>query len=80
MNRFYENMGIYSSGRSSTDLDAVGQFTEFSYDYQEQMREGGLKQALKWRDDPYKGSDTYKKKSKNKNKKKKKKKTKSTTD
>ena len=27
MNRFYENMGIYSSVRSSTDLDAAGQFT-----------------------------------------------------
>lgn len=62
MNRFYENMGIYSSVRSSTDLDAAAQFTEFSYDYGDQMREGGLKQALKWRDDPYKGTDTYKKK------------------
>ena len=30
-NRFYENMGIYSSVRSSTDLDAAGQFTESSY-------------------------------------------------
>ena len=27
MNRFYENMGIYSSVRSSTDMDAAGQFT-----------------------------------------------------
>ncbi|HJN50870.1 MAG: enoyl-CoA hydratase-related protein [Pseudomonadales bacterium] len=62
MNRFYENMGIYSSVRSSTDLDAAGQFTEFSYDYQDQMREGGLRQALKWRDDPFRDSDTYKKK------------------
>lgn len=60
MNRFYENMGIYSSVRSSTDLDAAAQFTEFSYDYGDQMRQGGLKQALKWRDDPYKGTDTYK--------------------
>jgi enoyl-CoA hydratase len=64
MNRFYENMGIYSSVRSSTDLDAAGQFTEFSYDYQDQMREGGLKQALQWRDGPFKGSDTYKKRKK----------------
>ena len=31
MNRFYENMGIYSSVRSSTDLDAAGQFTDHSY-------------------------------------------------
>ena len=62
MNRFYENMGIYSSVRSSTDLDAAGQFTEFSYDWQEKMREEGLKDALQWRDGPYRETDTYKKK------------------
>ena len=61
MNRFYENMGIYSSVRSSTDLDAMGQFTEFSYQYQDQMRENGLKAALQWRDGPYKETDDYKK-------------------
>ena len=60
MNRFYENMGIYSSVRSSTDLDAAGQFTEFSYGFQDRMREGGLKEALTWRDGPYKDSDWYK--------------------
>jgi enoyl-CoA hydratase len=62
MNRFYENMGIYSSVRSSTDLDAAAQFTEFSYDWQEKMREEGLKDALQWRDGPYRETDTYKKK------------------
>jgi enoyl-CoA hydratase len=62
MNRFYENMGIYSSVRSSTDLDAAAQFTEFSYDWQEKMREEGLKDALQWRDGPYHETDTYKKK------------------
>lgn len=62
MNRFYENMGIYSSVRSSTDLDAAGQFTEFSYQYQDHMREDGLKGALAWRDGPYRGTDDYKKK------------------
>jgi enoyl-CoA hydratase len=62
MNRFYENMGIYSSVRSSTDLDAAGQFTDFSYQYQDQMREHGLKDALQWRDGPFRGTDTYKKK------------------
>ena len=62
MYRFYENMGIYSSVRSSTDLDAAGQFTEFSYDWQEKMREEGLKGALQWRDGPYRETDTYKKK------------------
>ena len=62
MNRFYENMGIYSSVRSSTDLDAAGQFTELSYDWQEKMREEGLKDALQWRDGPFRDTDTYKKK------------------
>jgi len=58
MNRFYENMGIYSSVRSSTDLDAAGQFTSFSYGWQDKMRESneagtGLKGALDWREGPY---------------------------
>lgn len=58
MNRFYENMGIYSSVRSSTDMDAAGQFTEHSYAWQDHMRQGaesggGLKEALEWRDSPY---------------------------
>ncbi|GAB4331046.1 MAG: enoyl-CoA hydratase [Dehalococcoidia bacterium] len=58
MNRFYENMGIYSSVRSSTDLDAAGQFTQQSYAWQDRVREamekgGGLKEALDWRDGPY---------------------------
>lgn len=59
-NRFYENMGIYSSVRSSTDLDAAGRFTEYSMEFQDHMREGGLKEALAWRDGPFRGTDTYK--------------------
>jgi enoyl-CoA hydratase len=59
MNRFYENMGIYSSVRSSTDMDAFGQMTQFSYEWQDRMSKamqsgGGLKEALAWRDGPYK--------------------------
>lgn len=58
MNRFYENMGIYSSVRSSTDLDAAAQFTAQAYAWQDKMRESaaagvGLKGALDWRDGPY---------------------------
>jgi enoyl-CoA hydratase len=58
MNRFYENMGIYSSIRSSTDLDAMGQFTAESYSWQDHVRESmekgtGLKGALDWRDGRY---------------------------
>jgi enoyl-CoA hydratase len=58
MNRFYENMGIYSSVRSSTDLDAAAQFTAQAYQWQDKTRESfeagtGLKGALDWRDGPY---------------------------
>ncbi|MCH7643002.1 MAG: enoyl-CoA hydratase/isomerase family protein [Chloroflexi bacterium] len=53
MNRFYENMGIYSSVRSSTDLDAAGQFTDHSYAWQDKMSEGGFREAVAWRDGPY---------------------------
>lgn len=60
MNRFYENMGIYSSVRSSTDLDAMGQFTGSRYEYQDKLTEAGLKEAFRWRDGPYQGSDWYK--------------------
>jgi len=52
MNRFYENMGIYSSIRSSTDYDAMSQFTSQAYGFRDKMQEG-LKVALAWRDGPY---------------------------
>jgi enoyl-CoA hydratase len=57
-NRWYENMGIYSSLRSSTEMDAMGQFTEEAYLWQDKIREsmesgGGLKDALDWRDGRY---------------------------
>jgi len=52
MNRFYENMGIYSSVRSSADFDAMSGFTSQAYMFAEKMREG-LKVALEWRDGPY---------------------------
>ena len=59
MNRFYENMGIYSSIRSSTEQDAMAQFTEYAYQWRDQVNENGLKAALAWRDGPYKDMDTY---------------------
>ena len=59
-NRFYENMGIYSSVRSSTEHDAMAQYTEYAHDWREQVRENGLKDALAWRDGPYREMDTYK--------------------
>jgi enoyl-CoA hydratase len=58
VNRFYENMGIYSSVRSATEIDAMGQFTGEAYLWQDHVREamqsgGGLKAALDWRDGRY---------------------------
>jgi enoyl-CoA hydratase len=57
-NRWYENMGIYSSMRSSTEMDAMGQFTGEAYLWQDKVRESfqggtGLKGALDWRDGRY---------------------------
>ena len=60
MNRFYENMGIYSSVRSSTEHDAMAQMTEYAYDWRDQLVENGWKAALDWRDSPYRDTDTYK--------------------
>ncbi|MFN0094020.1 MAG: enoyl-CoA hydratase-related protein [Dehalococcoidia bacterium] len=58
INRFYENMGIYSSVRTTTDLDAAAQFTGEAYLWQDKVRESfeagtGLKGALDWRDGRY---------------------------
>ena len=60
-NRFYENMGIYSSVRSSTEHDAMAQMTEYAYEWRDQMTTHGFKAALAWRDDPFREKDTYKK-------------------
>ena len=52
MNRFYENMGIYSSIRSATEHDAMAQTTEFACDFDRKFEEGGIKAAVEWRDRP----------------------------
>lgn len=62
-NRWYENMGIYSSLRSSTEMDAMGQLTGEAYLWQDKMQEamtggGGLKEALDWRDGRYRDGRT----------------------
>lgn len=57
MNRFYENMGIYSSVRSATEQDAMAQMTEWAYGFQEAVRDEGLKGAFEWRDGPYNTAD-----------------------
>ena len=58
MNRFYENMGIYSSVRSSADYDAMSQATAQAYEFHDRMAEAhrngsGIGPVLEWRDGPY---------------------------
>ena len=57
MNRFYENMGIYSSLRSATEQDVMAQSTEFAFAFGEKLRDEGLKAAVDWRDRPYDRKD-----------------------
>ena len=57
MNRFYENMGIYSSLRSATEQDVMAQSTEFAFAFNEKLRDEGLKAAVEWRDRPYDRKD-----------------------
>lgn len=57
-NRWYENMGLYSSLRSSTDMSIAAQFTGEAYLWQEKaaasLKAGkGLKEAFEWRDARY---------------------------
>lgn len=58
-NRFYENMGLYSSIRSAVDLDAVAsQHTSQAHAFRERIAEGvasgaGLGPAFAWRDGAY---------------------------
>ena len=59
MNRFYENMGIYSSVRSATEQDALAQMTEWTYSFGQSIREGGLKHAFQTRDAPYRGNEGF---------------------
>jgi enoyl-CoA hydratase len=58
MNRFYENMGIYSSVRASTDFDAMSKFTAQAYEFNDRMAAAlasgeGIGEVLQWRDGPY---------------------------
>ncbi len=59
MNRFYENMGIYSSVRSATEQDALAQMTEWTYSFGEAVREGGIGHAFQTRDAPYRGNEGF---------------------
>ena len=52
MNRFYENMGIYSSLRSATEQDVMVQMTELACDFGRKLEESGMKAAIEWRDRP----------------------------
>ena len=59
MNRFYENMGIYSSVRSATEQDAMAQLTEWTYQFGESVAKDGLKDAFLKRDAPYLANEGF---------------------
>ena len=62
MNRFYENMGIYSSVRSATEQDAMAQMTGWAYDVRDIFEENGLREGFRVRDAPYKGNEEFRSK------------------
>ena len=53
INRFYEDMGAYSSVSAVTNLDAAIQNTESAYMWQDKVAEEGMKGAVTWRDGLY---------------------------
>lgn len=52
-NKFYENMGIYSSVHTATQLDAFIQSSVSAYEWDEAFATKGLRGALAWRDGMY---------------------------
>ena len=57
-NRWYENMGLYSSLRSNTELDVLAQSTREAYAWRDAVRRSrdagnGLRDAIRWRDERY---------------------------
>lgn len=53
MNKFYENMGIYSSVRSATEHDALIQTSDFFGEFIRRMVSEGPKAAFTWRESLY---------------------------
>jgi len=53
LNRWWQNMGIDSSIRSSADYDLMYSLSEQGIAWREKAAELGMKGALEWRDGPY---------------------------
>ncbi|MBI4302574.1 MAG: hypothetical protein HY664_08205, partial [Chloroflexi bacterium] len=53
LNRWWQNMGIESSIRSSSDYDLMYQLSEQGIAWREKIQQEGMKAALAWRDGPY---------------------------
>lgn len=53
VNAFFEAMGIHASVHAATDTDAMYQASRQGLLWQEQVREKGLREALRWRDGQY---------------------------
>jgi enoyl-CoA hydratase len=52
VNTFFESL-IYPGVHSATDTDAMYQFSSQAYLWQEKMREGGMREAVSWREQQY---------------------------
>ncbi|MFR9804060.1 enoyl-CoA hydratase-related protein [Pseudonocardia sp. RS010] len=53
VNKFYENMGLYSDIESLTAYDALMAGTESAYEWRDRVVRDGVRAALAWRDGPY---------------------------
>lgn len=52
VNTFFEPL-IYPGVHSATDTDAMYQFSSQAYVWQDKMREGGMREAVNWREQQY---------------------------
>lgn len=57
VNTFFESL-IYPGVHSATDTDAMYQFSTQAYLWQEKMREGGMREAVGWREQQYRDAPT----------------------
>jgi enoyl-CoA hydratase len=57
VNAFYEAMGIHASVHAATDTDAMYQSSRQGQIWQEKVRESGMREAVRWRDNQYRERD-----------------------
>jgi enoyl-CoA hydratase len=57
VNVFYEAMGLQTALHTATDMDAMYQTSRQGMLWQEKVRELGMREAVRWRDDQYRTPD-----------------------